>query len=1102
MKTRTARGQEEPPAQAEAPAQAKGIVEVKPETFYLKDENGNLIPSPNMTFEEFEALYQLREGLAGRETPPEYHLEMFSLRGSVAEDRVFLEVDSRIELRTDHWVRIPLRLPGVFLTAAAKIEGAEEAFVERREDGYACWVRGKKGVQVHVALTGFAVLGANGPEATWSFSSPRATTSSLTLKITAANIEARISGAGSLRQEAVSAGETRLTVVGLGGASQLAWRIPTIGDKSPQAVLEASGLILIHAQDDQRLHGRAELTVNAFGGPLETFDVRLPPGMVLVSGNGGNYSVEVVDTMAPGNNKGRKEDAGVQTVRVRLEQPSDESISVVLETESTRSSEKNQDFEVGGFSVVGAVREWGYLALSAADDWTVNWREKEHIRRSDELPESLRGENVVASFEYVRQPCSLLVRVEQKKSRVAVEPLYLIYVHHDELILEARLLYSIRGARANFVDIELSDWELVSVGPPGLVNQDAVNYEQTSPLLVPLAQAKTGEFEVVIRAKRTLEAGAASFVASLPSVTANTPQTSRLVILPDDDIVLSPLPETLQTLAPEASFPMLSEESRRRPLYYRVRRGVSSPEFRCSFSTRDAAITVESANTVRIGPVRTSLQQSLNYKIAYQWIDRLEIDAPLAMLEANDLKITADGEAAPFDRVDNQTTPAAKDRAAIQIRLPSRRKGDLALQLRWSRRTPPLDEGRRMSLQIPLAVPTDANVSQTNPASAEIVVDARLKVENKSNEWRTLPPLGESLQQQSMVLSHDGFARIISLEAMPVSPQEQQKTTVVDKVWVRSAWLRHSRTDQAIMQARTTADALRVRLPRGARLQAVQVAFDGERAKESDISLSTNEHGVNVLVVAAPADAARDRDTAEHRVLLSISYERPLAERKLRRERFEMPLVLGAGAVERMYWQIALPRGEQLFLWPADLTPEFAWVWSGYLFERRPTLTDADLKRWIGLEAQDSPTPHANVYLFGAFSNVAPGTLVVLHLRDLLIACSSVVLVLGLALIYFPVLSGARFLAAAVFVLAVSVVGLSAWAPDAAMLLAQSSVVGALGVGVARMLSKWSENRVRRVGRPVLSQTSAADSTRTRVLAAAPYTNKSTINSPASAPEA
>ena len=115
---------------------------------------------------------------------------------------------------------------------------------------------------------------------------------------------------------------------------------------------------------------------------------------------------------------------------------------------------------------------------------------------------------------------------------------------------------------------------------------------------------------------------------------------------------------------------------------------------------------MESANTIHIGPVRTNLRQSLNYKIAYQWIDRLQLEAPLAMLEANDLEITADGEAAPFERLDSdldsETSSAAKDRVVLQVRLPSARIGDLALQIRWSRPTPRRDSSPRVPGPRPL----------------------------------------------------------------------------------------------------------------------------------------------------------------------------------------------------------------------------------------------------------------------------------------------------------------------------------------------------------------------------------------------------------------
>ena len=131
------------------------------------------------------------------------------------------------------------------------------------------------------------------------------------------------------------------------------------------------------------------------------------------------------------------------------------------------SPSRAKSLELAGFAVVEAIphRQWGYLAVAVAGDWQLVWGEQTRVRQVSDLPDSLRRKDLVAGFEYFGQPNSLSVRVLPRKTRISVEPQYIYAVHEDEVRLDARLDYTIRGAKLFQLEVDLPGWELDKVRP-------------------------------------------------------------------------------------------------------------------------------------------------------------------------------------------------------------------------------------------------------------------------------------------------------------------------------------------------------------------------------------------------------------------------------------------------------------------------------------------------------------------------------------------------------------------------------------------------------------------------------------------------------------
>ena len=214
-----------------------------------------------------------------------------------------------------------------------------------------------------------------------------------------AGAAAKVSEGATLLPPVAGKSETEFTVLGLSGDFELTWF--KAGDRLAEvpAVLEAVGAVASRI-DSRGINMDATLSVKSYGAAFDRFRVRLPPGAELASNNPSGYSVVAVEQGDP---------APLQRlVEVRLAKKTSGPVDVRLAAaRSCDPAQAGQWFELSGFEVVGAARQWGSIAVTAAGDWQVLWGPSRGVRQVDQLPESLRHKEVAAGFDYFAQPCSL-----------------------------------------------------------------------------------------------------------------------------------------------------------------------------------------------------------------------------------------------------------------------------------------------------------------------------------------------------------------------------------------------------------------------------------------------------------------------------------------------------------------------------------------------------------------------------------------------------------------------------------------------------------------------------------------------------------------------
>ncbi len=496
-------------AAAAGPAEAgpKRIEEAQPPLYYLRDKQGVLQPVPNFTLDDFEQLYKLKHQLVQGDQRPRYSLQQMSATGTVAPGGYAeLSIQFRILVREGEWTRVPLRLDQAMLREGLQNEGKGEQFLnfEGEGEGYVAWLRGVAGQQHQLTLKMLVPLAVVGDETRLRLSAPRATASELKLKVPLADAVAKVSEGATLQTVSHNQHESELTVIGLGGDFELSWCRPGARLAEVPTVLEASGTIAARL-DGRGMDTEAVLSVRSYGAAFDRLRVRLPPECELVPGTASAYSVATVDEKAV---SGRRPAAGgaanveekpagaahQRLVEVRLAKRSTGPVEIRLAASRTLdAAAPGAWIELSGFEVLGAARQWGTIAVSAVGDWQVLWGPNRGVRQIDQLPESLRRKDVVAGFDYLTQPCSLTARLVPRKTRVSVEPEYVLSVERDQVRLDGKLRYTVRGAKVFSLDVDMPDWQLDEVGPDSVVAADGVPTGTTGPSCsIPLAQALGG----------------------------------------------------------------------------------------------------------------------------------------------------------------------------------------------------------------------------------------------------------------------------------------------------------------------------------------------------------------------------------------------------------------------------------------------------------------------------------------------------------------------------------------------------------------------------------------------------------------------------------
>lgn len=1022
------------------------VQEQQPTVYWLPDKDGKLQAVFNFTYEEFEELYRLKEGFTQRDRQPRYSVQRILASGTADTKQAELAIEFGVLVRKDGWVRVPLRLDGVLLREPPTYEGPGEQYLHFEEGGkgYVSWIRGRAGERHQLTLKMLARLANVGGETRLELHVPKATWSELRLKVGIPKAVGGVSQGATLEtRSAAETGETEFKALWRGGDFQLTWHEADAPIAKLPKVLEAVGAVLARI-DGRSVETEATLSVRSYGAPFDRFRVRLPEDATLVPGSSPDYTVEPVDNAAqPAPSR--------RLVEVRLTKGQTSGpIEVRLATRRSHDPAKPDEwFELAGFEVVeaaqqvGAIRQWGQIAVAAVNDWQVRLRANRGVRQVEveQLPETLRHEDVIAGFDYL-QPCSLTAQVAPRKTRISVEPEYLLLVDAHEVRLEANLNYTVRGAKAFKLDVALpSGWEFVKVEPENLAAVDGVAVIDSNVLSIPLLEPSTGRIELRMTARWPIPAGAESLVFPLPQPLVNSPGPAAVVVAPADNVELTPNKQSMVELTRQQIDPQvtLPDDRQQTPLFYRGE--PAKAVFAADFQVHAQSIAVEVASRINLDKPTCGVEQTLAYTIKHERTSHFMIEVPRGLAESAGLELMHEGQPVPPPTAlpDGTDQDDASGPVRMRVALPEACIGLCSLTVRYPVSLQELLAGEPVPLVMPGAGELIAN-------RAYVTAAPDIKVQPGRDSWTVIETAaaGPAQKRELRLATDQRTCRIPLAVELADRPGSGQRATVVERAWVRT-WLTHSaQQDRAVFYFTSSRKELRLVIPAGAAIEQMKAWLDG-----APVVGKTVKQGR--LVIPLPEEAKRQPHVLE---LLSHSAQPRQPPGRLS---IALPQLGDDVWVQRLYWQLVLPKNEHVVTAPRDFTSEFTWGWDGYFWRRKPLMDQSQLEAWSGASTERFVPEGVNCYLFSSMGYANRCELRTAGRTWIVLFAAGAALGIGLLLIYVPVSRHPGTL----FGVGVVLLCIGILHPEPTLLLSQSASLGLALALLAGLLERSVARRRR-----------------------------------------
>jgi hypothetical protein len=1061
------------------------IREAKTEIFHLRDAQGNLVKVANLSLEEFEQLYKLRRQLLGSKAPPEFAIEEVVYTGQATATHATLNVRVKVRLvaeqASQEWIRVPLGFASTVLQGAVGHDGPGDFFVALdRTDGYVCWLKAATKTSHTINLKLITILKIAGDETRLAITGPLARSRFQKFRVATGKAEV-VDAELSVTSQASGPGMTDLTFDFSGGELQLAWLAGGRMTQQAKVQLLADSTTRMTIKSPQQITAQSELTISAAGGNVTSFEVRLPPYMQVLDLSQQDFRITVLpvdeDSKVPSPEAGRR-----QRLQVVPVVPAPE-VKIALETIYRHSGQvgkkTGQPTEFSGFEVVGAVRQSGSIDFVVEGNWTLQWSQSGEVRRVDERPDVTTPQQVQARFEFFSERYSLTASLRPEKTRLRIEPRYVVAVSTDELRLDISLAGQLRGSGQVALLLDLPGWtvEQVTSNPVELLERDSVQISPAGKVRIPLVlvpEATGGQFGLQILARRDVDL-TQELKFSLPKPAVAEPLGAAVMTLapamvgisPQDNIILTPQTEEISGLVRDAVPEDVDQwnlpRTQREVLFYRERGDDPDPLFAATPEIRDGVILVNSQGKIVLDSQVARVDQILVYQVDYEPVSQVLIEIPQSPGIQGDLQVwLLDDSEGPVSETEQVTgnrqllswkleetispekSPeevVSQSRNLISVTLPQQQIGSFRLALRYPYDLGVLENEKSRLVQVPLVVSQQVEGVTFEGHFLEVSSPTDLDVEPVGETWLGSPRLVDTENQfVRLEVSTANRAHHLPMSVL-LRKRSPQSLIVVQQAWLQTYLTASGQRHRAVFRLTTNEPRVQLNLPRSTSLKPgnIRAAINHQPVPLEDIAVSAL--GDLSLTLGQPSG---QRD-----YVLELWYWSHDQYSGIGQLAVEMPRIKNVRRMERFFWQLITPSNEHLVAVPPVMTAEQEWAWNKGSWGRQPNLSQQDLEQWIGATVQDPVPASSNRYLYTSIGPVVDLEVRMLGRATILMVASGSTLLIGLLLIYLP---GFRH---PVLLLCGGLVLLSGalLTPESVLLVSQSAALGLVLVLVARILN-------------------------------------------------
>ena len=1023
-----------------------GPIEIAPIDTYLRDKDGKLIAIPDFSFEEYTQFLRRNKKSPEDDFPQPYTIEEIIVDGFAESGSAILHVQLQVRIHDDQWLRIPLgmqdaRLRGKLQYTTDEKIMSPEPFVDldNRASGFSCRLKGEVDQQVSLKLSFIQPITQIGSESRVEFSLPRCPHSHLEFRIPARDIVVNVSEQSLLESvEEGSDGFTEIRALDIGGPLSLTWH-PREGESTLNAsVLTATGNILVRVEGQGKITSAAWLRLRCFGHPVDTARIELPPNTRLRPSNHDDYTHQGYTTSIIASENGNAGLIQRQVVEIQFNEKATRLPEVYLSTELDLEPGRYDDaIEVAGFNVVGAVRQLGRIALASSPDTYPEWTlDNASVRRIDEkLPEPLQHREVVAGFEYFRQPCSLKLHVRPRQSRVSVEPTYVIKVMSDRVEVNASFDVAIRGSELSFFTVNMAGWEVDDIGPEGLVNPPTL--DSVSPLIISFKKPTTGHVKLIVRGVQRLPSGTDQIALELPQpIDVKALRMAEVVVQPDDNVHLKPRFDDIRRLVinPEPLPPLNQTSGRRQPFHFRGVGEKGSLMFVADMEVEKQSVTAAANSEIYVHKSDLRIKQRFEYQIRQEPMSRLSLKLHPDLAEPEALDIQLDGQPVNYEVSDRHTDSKEDNRIEAYISLPNLQHGTCRLEVEYRWPLPLATANQSVQLAVPLTLP---GLDKLTGHRLQLTSEPPMEIRANDSRWSTHKTNSDS--QDTYLNKHfsdDGTATEINVTIGHTASSEG-RSTFVEMAWIQTWLSRNQRIERATFQLSTSKDHVELMLPPSVKEnlitqvngQSVQIRWQSTKGRRS----------TQVFVPLLGTETT---------YLIDLWYTMADARPALGAMQLELPYVGSECRTKRTYWQLVTPSDDCLFENPKRLDPESNWGWNFRTVDVTSDIT-SNLEKQFGSTWQ-SPgriSSSANEYWFSSLEILKRVDIRTVGQSFLLLTFGGGTLVVGLLLTYFSVLRHPAILLVAACGLAITAIRY----PESVMMASQASILGIVFVVVGRL---------------------------------------------------